>query len=104
MKSIRTGRPTCAETSRGRILIDYLRNNRTNTPVCAYSPRAKPQATVSMPVDWSDLRLTPERWTLLTVPRRLARITRDPWKDYWTSPQEISDASFAAVKHAQSSS
>ncbi len=96
---------TFAKAARKRkILIDYLRNNRTNTSVCAYSPRAKPQATVSMPVDWSDLRLTPERWTLLTVPRRLARIKRDPWKDYWTSPQEISDASFAAVKHAQSSS
>jgi bifunctional non-homologous end joining protein LigD len=83
-----------------KILIDYLRNNRTNTSICAFSPRARPGATVSMPLDWTELRDPPERWTLLTVPRRLVRLRRDPWKRYWTSPQEISDRSFAAVAHA----
>jgi bifunctional non-homologous end joining protein LigD len=57
-----------------KILIDYLRNNRTNTSVCAFSPRAKPGATVSMPLGWNQLREPPRRWTILTVPRRLARI------------------------------
>jgi bifunctional non-homologous end joining protein LigD len=80
-----------------KILIDYLRNNRTNTSVCAFSPRARPDATVSMPLDWSELRQPPERWTLVTAPRRLTRLTRDPWERYWTSAQEISDASFAAI-------
>lgn len=79
-----------------RILIDYLRNNYTNTSVCAFSPRARPGATVSMPLDWSELRDAPERWTVLTAPRRLARLTRDPWKQYWTSAQVISGAAFAA--------
>jgi bifunctional non-homologous end joining protein LigD len=80
-----------------KILIDYLRNNRTNTSVCAFSPRARPGATVSMPVDWGELRDGPERWTLLTAPRRLARLAQDPWKQYWTSDQQISDASFKAA-------
>jgi bifunctional non-homologous end joining protein LigD len=84
-----------------KILIDYLRNNYTNTSVCAFSPRARPGATVSMPLDWSDLRDAPERWTVLTAPRRLGRLTRDPWKQYWTSAQVISDASFAAVTRAE---
>ena len=83
-----------------KILIDYLRNNRTNTSVCAFSPRARSGAPVSMPLAWTELRIPPERWTLLTAPRRLARLVRDPWKDYWTSAQEISDASFAAVTRA----
>ena len=84
-----------------KILIDYLRNNSTNTSVCAFSPRARPAATVSMPLDWSDLRDAPERWTVLTAPRRLERLTRDPWKQYWTSAQLISDASFAAVTRVE---
>jgi bifunctional non-homologous end joining protein LigD len=50
-----------------KILIDYLRNNRTNTSVSAYSPRARPGATVSMPLAWNDLAASPERWTLLTT-------------------------------------
>jgi bifunctional non-homologous end joining protein LigD len=80
-----------------KILIDYLRNNSTNTSVCAFSPRARPGAPVSMPLDWRELRDQPGRWTVLTAPRRLARLTDDPWKHYWKSEQDISDASLAAV-------
>ena len=85
-----------------KILIDYLRNNRTNTSVCAFSPRARPGAPVSMPLRWTDLRQVPSRWTLLTVPRRLDRIRVDPWKDYWSTPQTISTAALAAVSRMSS--
>jgi bifunctional non-homologous end joining protein LigD len=81
-----------------KILIDYLRNNRTNTSICAFSPRARPGATVSMPLDWSELGSSPERWTLRTVPQRLKRLRRDPWKHYWTGAQEISRVSFLAIQ------
>jgi bifunctional non-homologous end joining protein LigD len=80
-----------------KILIDYLRNNRTNTSVCAFSPRARPEATVSMPLGWTDLREAPERWTIRTVPKHLARLRADPWKDYWHSAQTIAAASFEAL-------
>jgi bifunctional non-homologous end joining protein LigD len=90
---------TFAKLGRERkILIDYLRNNRTNTSISAFSPRARPGAIVSMPLDWSDLNASPERWTLTTVPQRLKRLRADPWAKYWTAAQEISDASFAAVR------
>ena len=90
---------TFAKLGRERkILIDYLRNNRTNTSICAYSPRARPAATVSMPVDWSELNASPERWTLPTAAKRLKRLRSDPWAKYWDCYQEISDASFAAVR------
>ena len=95
----RTYTTTFAKAGRERkILIDYLRNNRTNTSVCAFSPRARTGARVSMPLDWNNLEGGPERWTLLTVPKRLARLRRDPWKNYWTSAQELSDSSLAALE------
>jgi bifunctional non-homologous end joining protein LigD len=92
---------TFAKVGRERqILIDYLRNNRTNTSVCAFSPRARPGATVSMPLGWNDLGERPERWTLLTAPRRLDRLRTDPWKDYWQTAQVVSAPSLAAVTRA----
>jgi len=90
---------TFAKAGRTRkILIDYLRNNRTNTSVCAFSPRARPGAMVSMSLDWQELSGGPERWTLMTVPRRLKRLKVDPWAGYWTAKQQISAASIKALK------
>jgi len=79
-----------------KILIDYLRNNRTNTSVAAFSARAKPSATVSMPVSWTQLtaRLDPENFTVLTVPGKLRT---DPWRDYWSCRQKISPTAFKAI-------
>jgi bifunctional non-homologous end joining protein LigD len=85
-----------------KILIDYLRNNRTNTSVCAFSPRARPGATVSMPLAWSELDEPPGRWTIVTVPNRLARRRTDPWADYWHGAQTLSAATLAAVAHIAS--
>jgi bifunctional non-homologous end joining protein LigD len=80
-----------------KILIDYLRNNRTNTTICACSPRARDRAPVSVPLDWRELSEAPDRWTLATVQRRLRRLRRDPWHDYWTARQRVSAEAMAAV-------
>jgi len=90
---------TFAKRGRERkILIDYLRNNRTNTSISAFSPRARPGATVSMPLDWEDLGRSPSTFTLSTVPRRLRRLRADPWIKYWTCRQGISAASVEAIR------
>jgi bifunctional non-homologous end joining protein LigD len=81
-----------------RILIDYLRNNRTNTSISAYSPRARAGAPVSMPVEWSDLARGPHRWTFETVPARLRQGRTDPWREYWTARQRVSKASMQALR------
>jgi bifunctional non-homologous end joining protein LigD len=96
------GRYTVANPKAGRekkILLDYLRNNRTNTSVAAYSTRAHPDGTVSVPVTWEELtaRLRPEELTLVTVPRRLARLRADPWAGYWKSRQRLTDQMIDAV-------
>jgi bifunctional non-homologous end joining protein LigD len=79
-----------------KILIDYLRNNRTNTSVAAFSARARPTATVSMPVGWKQLtpNLKAEAFNVFTAPTKLRT---DPWRQYWTCQQQISAAAFTAI-------
>ena len=74
-----------------KILIDYLRNNRTNTSICAFSVRAREGAPVSMPIEWAELKpsLAPERFNVRTVPKYLATRRVDPWRDYHRSKQRL---------------
>jgi bifunctional non-homologous end joining protein LigD len=62
-----------------RLYVDANRNGYAQTVVAPYSVRARPRATVAVPLRWDELgRATPDRHTVASVPRRLAR-TGDPW-------------------------
>jgi bifunctional non-homologous end joining protein LigD len=39
----------------GKVLIDWSQNVRAKTTACVYSLRARPQATVSTPLEWSEV-------------------------------------------------
>jgi bifunctional non-homologous end joining protein LigD len=64
----------------GRVYIDVLQNARGHHAVPPYVLRAVPGATVSTPLRWVELKadLDPRRFTLRTVPVRLARQKADP--------------------------
>ena len=74
-----------------KILIDYLRNNRTNTSICAFSVRARDGAPVSMPIAWTDLTptLKPARFSVRSTAAYLTRRRIDPWRDYSRSKQQL---------------
>ena len=74
----------------GKVFVDYNQNVRGKTLASAYSLRPVPQATVSVPVTWAELRagLDPLQWTAATVFDRLARVG-DPWAGILTDPQRL---------------
>jgi bifunctional non-homologous end joining protein LigD len=77
---------------KGKIFLDYLRNDRMATAVAVLSPRAREGATVSMPVTWAQVRgdLDPKRYTVRTVPSLLARTKA--WEGYDDAASSIRDA------------
>ncbi|TDR30633.1 DNA ligase D [Aquamicrobium defluvii] len=68
----------------GKILIDYLRNQRGMTAVAPYSTRARPGAAVSMPLAWEELSpgVGPDYFTVDNTPTRIAALTSDPWEQF----------------------
>lgn len=83
----------------GLMLIDYLRNNRTNTSVAAFSTRARPKAPVSIPLAWSELSptRTPDRFTMRTIRNRVTRQASDPWREYFRVKQRLPKSAVRAL-------
>ncbi|MFQ6573979.1 DNA ligase D [Pseudomonas sp. UM16] len=77
----------------GRIFIDYLRNSKGATTVCAYSLRAREGLPVSLPIWREELAQLKgaNQWNLFNLGERLAQID-DPWAEYANTRQSITAA------------
>ncbi len=73
----------------GRVLIDIRRNVPGQHVAAAYTPRARPGATVSFPVRWKDLpHADPADFTIVSVPKLLAN-GYDPWRELLPPAQSL---------------
>ena len=77
---------------KGRIYLDYLRNDRLSTAVAPLSPRGRPHAPVSMPLTWRQVKagLDPAAYTLRSVPAQLKR--SKAWEGYDEATRPIAEA------------
>jgi bifunctional non-homologous end joining protein LigD len=75
----------------GKVFVDYLRNSRGATSVCAWSVRARPTLPVSVPVSWDELTelRSSAQWTIRNVEQRLQALgDADPWHGYATAARQ----------------
>ncbi|MGD0451946.1 MAG: non-homologous end-joining DNA ligase [Candidatus Bathyarchaeia archaeon] len=63
----------------GKVFADYLQNSPLRTMVVPYSLRPTPDATVSAPLEWSEVKkgINPTDFNIFTVVERKS----DPWKN-----------------------
>jgi bifunctional non-homologous end joining protein LigD len=75
----------------GKIFFDHNQNVRGKTLASVYSPRPSPEAAVSMPVRWDELRdIYPPDFTILTAIERLEE-TGDLWKDILDHKHDLAE-------------
>jgi bifunctional non-homologous end joining protein LigD len=77
------------------VYVDYLQNVLGKSVAAAYAVRARPGATVSTPIEWTELTptLDPRDFTIETVGARFARVG-----DLWAT--ELSERNTAAALKA----
>lgn len=79
------------EKRKGKIFIDYLRNQRGATAIAPYCTRAKNGAPVSTPLSWEELsnKIKPDFYTVKNVPSRLSQLKNDPWEGFLSLKQVL---------------
>jgi bifunctional non-homologous end joining protein LigD len=85
---------------KGKIFIDYLRNQRGSTSVASYSTRNRPGAPVATPLTWEELPKVhgPADFTVQNVPLRLSHLRRDPWAGFFQTRQRLTQKMLSAAE------
>ena len=76
---------------KGKIYLDYLRNERSASAVAPYSLRARAGAPVAMPIEWSQLEklASPAHYTLRNTPAYVQKRKKDPWAEMAKVKQKL---------------
>ncbi len=71
----------------GKVFVDYLQNAHGRTMVSPYSLRAVPEASVSTPLEWHELKkgINPTEFNIFSVVKR----KKDPWKKIFDNKQRL---------------
>ena len=75
----------------GKVYVDYLQNGHGRLLVAPYSVRPVPGATVSMPLNWSQVtaRLDMHKYDIRTAPPLLAKQKSDPFAGLFTEVADL---------------
>ncbi|HSG40892.1 MAG TPA: DNA ligase D [Thermoanaerobaculia bacterium] len=84
---------------KGKVFIDYLRNGRGATSICAYSTRSREGSPVSVPLFWEELEtgVRGNTYTIRNIFERLESLPADPWDGFNKVRQSITAAMKKAV-------
>jgi bifunctional non-homologous end joining protein LigD len=87
---IATIQRSLAKREKQQVYVDAMQNARGKTIAAPYSARAKPGATVSMPLTWKQIEkgVKITDFTIQNVPQ-LVRKNGDAWKDFFATAQTL---------------
>lgn len=79
---------------KGRVYIDYLQLGHGKTIAAPFAVRPITRAPVSAPIDFAELQpeLDPGDFNIKSMPRRMARLRRDPFAGALDDPQTLEEA------------
>src|ERR1041385_8369154 len=87
---IATVERTIAKRKSTQVYVDWMQNARGKSLAAVFTARAKPKATVSMPLTWKEIEkgVKIQDFTIVNVPE-LMRKKGDAWKDFFASRQAL---------------
>jgi len=88
--NIATVERTIAKRKTTQVYVDWMQNARGKSLAAVFTARAKPGATVSMPLTWKQVEkgVKIQDFTITNVPELLKK-NGDPWADFFASRQTL---------------
>src|SRR5579885_3607796 len=83
---------------KGRIFLDYLRNDRGSTAIAPYSPRGRKGVRVAIPLRWEELRNgNPNQFSVANCATWKKRLKDDPWEELPHTKQSLTEKAMRAA-------